>query len=134
MRTLLAAIAVVPVLAWAQAFPSKPIRIVVPYPPGGVDQGTRVMAPKMTELLGKPIVIENRGGANGIIGAEMVARSPADGYTLLFPASSTVVGAPKNTKNVPWDPIKDFAPVSLLYDNLRIITAHPSLGVNSLRE
>ena len=110
------------------------MRVIVPYPPGGVDAGIRVMAPRMNELLGQPLVIENRGGANGVIGAELVARSPADGYTLLFATSSTMVGAVKTMKDVSWDPIKDFTPVSWLYDNLRIITVHSSLPVKSLRE
>jgi tripartite-type tricarboxylate transporter receptor subunit TctC len=133
-RMLLVLALSMPLAAWPQAYPSKPIRMIVPYPPGGVDAGTRVMAPRMGELLGQPIVIENRGGANGVIGAELVARSPADGYTLLFPTSSTMVGAVKTMKEVPWDPLKDFTSISFLYDNLRIITVHASLPVNSLRD
>ena len=91
--------------ALAQSYPQKPIRLVVPYPPGGVDLPARAMVPAMQAALGQPIVVDTRGGANGIIGAEIVARAPADGYTLLFPASSTIVGAAKMTRDIPWDPI-----------------------------
>src|SRR5688572_16303757 len=133
-RSLAAVLLLAPLGALAQAFPAKPIRVVVPFPPGGVDAGIRVMSPKLNELLGQPLVIDNRGGANGTIGSEIVARSAPDGYTLLFVTSSTIVGAAKMMKDVPWDPVKDFAPISYLYDNLRIITAHASLPVNSLKE
>src|SRR4051794_31716485 len=73
------------------AFPSKPIRLVVPFPPGGIDTPARALAQKMSEDLGQPIIVENRAGANGNIGTEFVARSAPDGYTLLFTSSSTMV-------------------------------------------
>jgi tripartite-type tricarboxylate transporter receptor subunit TctC len=95
---VLLAAALLAVPAAAQTFPSKPIRMVVPYPPGGVDAFTRVMVPGMTEALGQPIVVDNRGGANGTIGAELVAREAPDGHTLLFVAASTVIGAVKMMK------------------------------------
>jgi tripartite-type tricarboxylate transporter receptor subunit TctC len=129
-----AAAVIAPLPAGAQAFPAKPIHMVVPYPPGGVDAFARVMTPKMEELLGQSIIVDNRGGANGTIGASLVAREQPDGYTVLFAASSTIIGAPKMMKSVPFDPVKDFSPVSELYSNLRIITVHESVPIKSLRE
>ena len=126
---LLTALAL-PLSATAQSFPSKPIRIVVPYPPGGVDGFTRVMMPRMTEVLGQPIVLENRGGANGAIGAELVAREVPDGHTLLFVASSTVIGAVKMMKDIRFDPIKDFTPISQLALVQFGITAGPASGAH----
>ncbi len=130
---LLAALAML-CCASAQAQTAKPIRLVVPYPPGGLDAAARTMIPKMQAMLGAPIVLDNRGGANGIIGTELVARAAPDGNTLLFPASSTIIGAPKMTKDVPWDPIRDFTPVSYLFDIPRVVTVHASLPVSSLAE
>ena len=118
----------------AQGLGTKPIRMVVPYPPGGIDSQARVMMPKMQALLGQPIVLDNRGGANGIIGAELVARSAPDGNTLLFVAASTMIGAAKTMKDVTWDTVKDFATISDLLNIPRPITVHASLPIYSLRE
>lgn len=118
----------------AQEIRSKPIRMVVPYPPGGIDAAARVMMPRMQEMLGQSIVLDYRGGANGIIGAEIVARSAPDGNTLLFVTANTMIGAVKMTKDLPWDTVKNFTPISDLIEYARIITAHASLPVNSLEE
>src|SRR5438132_784644 len=103
--------------ALAQSFPSKPIRVIVPFPPGGgTDIVARTVTPKMAEILGQPFIIENRAGAGGNIGTEAVAKSPADGYTLLVASASTAI----NTTlfpNLPWDPTRDFAPVVLMVVN-----------------
>ena len=100
--------------ALAQSFPSKPIRVVVPFPPGGgTDIVARTVTPKMAELLGQPFIIENRAGAGGNIGTEAAAKSPADGYTLLVASASTAINTTL-IPNLPWDLSRDFAPVVLM--------------------
>src|SRR5918993_4981843 len=100
--------------ALGQAYPAKPVRVVVPFPPGGgTDLVARTVTPKMAEILGQPFVIENRAGAGGNIGTEVVAKSPPDGYTLLVASASTAI----NTTLVPnlsWSFPRDFAPVVLM--------------------
>ena len=120
--------------ALAQSFPSKPIRVVVPFPPGGgTDIVARTVTPKMAEILGQPFIIENRAGAGGNIGAEVVAKSPADGYTLLVASASTAI----NTtlfKNLSWDLSRDFTPVVLMVVNNHLLAAHPSLPASNVQE
>ena len=100
--------------ALAQAYPSKPVRVIIPFPPGGtLDAVGRQLAQKLGEQTGQAFVIENRPGGNGSIGADAVAKAPADGYTLLFNAS-TFVTAPMTMKSVPYNVVKDFSPVSLV--------------------
>jgi tripartite-type tricarboxylate transporter receptor subunit TctC len=120
--------------AMAQAYPVKPIRIVIPYPSGGIDPSLRLMIPKMTEVLGQQPYVENRPGANGLIGADAVARSAPDGYTLLFVAPSTIISGVLLTKDFNLDPLRDFTPITELYGTLKVLVVHPSLPVNSLRE
>ncbi len=120
--------------AQSPSFPAKPIHLIVPFPPGGIDPAARLMAPKMTELLGQPIVIENRAGANGNIGSESVARAAADGYTLLFSTSSTLITGVFLSKNLPFDPLKDFTPITNLYEPLHALAVHTALPVKSLQE
>ena len=120
--------------ALAQSFPSRPIRVVVPFPPGGgTDVVARTVAPRMSELLGQPIVVENRAGAGGNVGTEAVAKAPADGYTLLVASAATAIN---NTlaKTISWDLAKDFAPVVLLVINQSLLVAHPSVPVSSVKE
>jgi tripartite-type tricarboxylate transporter receptor subunit TctC len=134
MRKLLALLGLVCVNAFAQSFPSKPVRIIVPYPPGGgTDVVARTVAPKMQEALGQPVVVENRAGAGGNIGTEYVAKQPADGYTLLVASASTAINQTL-TKNLPWDAIRDFSPVTLLVLNQSLLVVHPSVPANSVRE
>jgi tripartite-type tricarboxylate transporter receptor subunit TctC len=120
--------------ALAQGYPAKPIRVVVPFPPGGgTDIVARTVTPKMAEILGQPFVIENRAGAGGNIGTDAVAKSPADGYTLLVASASTAI----NTTLVPnlsWDFSRDFAPVVLMVVNNHLLAAHPSVPANNVRE
>ena len=120
--------------ALAQTFPTKPIRVVVPFPPGGgTDIVARTVTPKMAEILGQPFVIENRAGAGGNIGTEAVAKSPADGYTLLVASASSAI----NTTLVPnlsWDLSRDFAPVVLMVVNNHLLAAHPSVPANNVKE
>jgi tripartite-type tricarboxylate transporter receptor subunit TctC len=137
MRPIRAAVFAVLFLALcaarAQTFPAKPVRVIVPFPPGGADITARLLAVKMQEDLGQPVLIDNRAGANGMIGTEAVARSAPDGYTLLFTASSTVVANGYLFKNVPYAP-KDFTPISIVFDAPNVLLAHPSMPVGSLRE
>ena len=118
----------------AQAFPVKPIRVIVPYPPGGVDVLARVVLTEMSKIIGQPVVLENRGGANGIIGADVVARAAPDGYTLLVCASSTLVTSVILTKNVPFDPLKDFTPLGNMYESVQALAVRMALPVDSVRE
>ncbi len=141
MQGMTAIRAVLPVLcalaasvAAAQSYPVKPIRIIVPYPQGGLDPSIRVMTPKLGELLGQPVVIDNRPGANGMIGAELVARSAPDGYSLLYLAPSTMVSGVLLLKEAKIDPVKDFAPVIEFFRATRALAIHGSLPVNNLRE
>jgi tripartite-type tricarboxylate transporter receptor subunit TctC len=118
----------------AQTFPTKPIRLVAPYPPGGIDNYARAVAPKVSEFLGQPVVIDNRAGANGFIGSRHVADSPPDGYTLLFVTASTPVIGIVLTKVAPYDPVKDFTPIINLLDGQSVMVVHPGVPVNSVKE
>ena len=119
----------------AQGYPSKPIRLIVPYPPGGgVDATGRVTGQALTEQLGQPVVVENRAGATGRIGTEIVAKSPADGYTLLLGSGAPNAVIPSVTPNLPYDAIKDFAPISLVGKTDYTLVVHPSLPARSVKE
>ena len=113
--SLVAAIALtVSSLAWSQAYPSKVVRIIVPFPPGGtVDAVARVIAQRLSENLGQQFIVDNRAGAAGTIGSNLVAKSPPDGYTLLVHAS-TFVATPLLMSNVPYNIEKDFTPITNL--------------------
>ena len=118
--------------AWAQ-FPAKPVRIVVPYPPGGgADVVARFLAPKIAEGLGQSVLVENRPGAAGNIGADQVAKSPPDGYTLLL-HTSTVAMSPALGK-LPYDLLRDLAPVAHVAETAMVIAVHPSVPARSLPE
>ena len=117
----------------AQKFPTKSIRMIVPFPPGGSnDILGRFMGQKLGERLGQQVVIDNRGGADGIIGTEIVAKAPADGYTLLI-ISSTYSMNPATYK-LPYDPIKSFTPISLIGTGGNVIAAHPSVPVKNVSD
>jgi tripartite-type tricarboxylate transporter receptor subunit TctC len=117
-----------------QAYPKGPVRMIVPFPAGGgVDAAGRILAQKLTENLGKPFLIENRGGANGNIGTEAAARSPNDGATLLFTGAGFVTN-PSLYRSVPYDPVKDFEPVSLMALGPNVLVVHPSLPVKTVHE
>ena len=119
---------------FAQGYPAKPIRLIVPYPPGGIDQFARVLMPKAAEALGQPIVIDNRGGANGFIGAELLTRTPADGYSLGFMTSATMVGGMVLAANPPFDTVRDFTPVIRVLETLLVMTVSEAVPVNSVPE
>ena len=116
-------------------FPSKPVRIVVPYPPGGpIDIVTRPLAQKLNEVMNNPVVVDNRGGANGIIGIDHVAKSAADGYTLIVGSAGSFAINPNVYAKLPFDVIKDFTPVSLFVTVPELLVVHPSLPVKSVKD
>ena len=119
----------------AQPYPSKPIRLVAPFAPGGaLDLIARGVAAKLAESMGQPVVVENRAGASGALGSEAVARSAPDGYTLLLGATTTHGINPALNPNLPYDPIKDFTPVSLVATIPHALVVNPSLPVNSVQD
>ncbi len=121
-------------MAGAQIYPTKPIRLIIPFPPGGGNDITgRQITAKLSERLGWQIIVENRAGAGSIIGTEMVARSEPDGYTLLMVATA-FTSNPSLKKKVPYDPVKSFTPVVKLSNAPGVLVVHPSLPVNSVKE
>lgn len=117
----------------AQSYPSKPVRVIVPYPPGGgVDVVARVVGRKLSDSLTQPVVVENRGGAAGVLGADIVAKAPPDGYTIGL-MTSTLLMTPALQK-MPYDTAKDFAPIILFATVSNILVVHPSLPVKSLED
>jgi tripartite-type tricarboxylate transporter receptor subunit TctC len=131
---LFAALALIANTAPAQPYPSKPVRVVVPFPPGGgTDIVARTVTPRMAEILGQPFVVENRAGAGGNIGTEAVAKSPADGYTLLVASASTAINTTL-VPNLPWEFSRDFAPVVLMVVNNHLLATHPSVPASNVGE
>ena len=121
--------------AWAQGYPTRPVRIINPFPPGSpVDVVARLVAQKLQESWGQGVVVESKAGAGGTLGAELVARAPADGYTLLVTSASTHVIAPVLRKTLPYDAVKDFVPISLVAYGPTVVVVHPSLPVRTLAE
>ena len=121
--------------AAAQAYPTKPMRLVVPYPPGGpTDFVGRAISARLTELLGQQMVVDNRPGAGTIIGSELIARAAPDGYNLLFGTGGGTFLAPLILPKVPYDPQKDFAPVAMLVISPQVLVVHPGVGANSVKE
>ncbi len=120
-------------LATAQDYPSRPVRLIIPFPPGGSnDVVGRLIAAKLSDRLGKQIVVDNRSGAGGVIGTEVAAKSPPDGYTLLIISMAHAVNPWLYKLN--YDPIKDFAPVGLLAKGANVLVVHPSLPVHTVGE
>ena len=119
----------------AQDYPRQPIKMIVPYAAGGLpDTMTRIMGPQMSQSLGQQVVVENRPGAGGISGTEAVAKSPADGYTLLIADVGQVAINPHLFAKLPYDALKDFAPVSLIGQTSLFLVLHPSVPANSFKE
>ena len=117
-----------------QVYPIKPIRFIVPYPPGGSTTNiARLVGQKLNEAWNQPVIIDNRGGADTIIGTEALAKSPADGYTIILVACTHVINSSLR-QNLPYDAIKDFAAVATLTNTESILVAHPSLAANNLQE
>jgi tripartite-type tricarboxylate transporter receptor subunit TctC len=122
--------------AYSQAYPSKPIRIVVPFAAGGpADITARTIAPRLTELLGPPVIVDDRGGANGVIGAEIVIKSPPDGYTLLQSTSSiTAINMVTYGDKPPYDTLRDLQPLTPVMFTTSLIVLHPSMPAKTLKE
>ncbi|MFN0303743.1 MAG: Bug family tripartite tricarboxylate transporter substrate binding protein [Burkholderiales bacterium] len=122
--------------AFAQsAYPSRPIRLIAPFPPGGSsDVLCRLLAQKLTEGFGQTVVVENRPGASGAIGFEAAAKAPNDGYTIVIGSSSTLATNPHLFKKLPYDPINDFAPVSLVATSPQVLVVHPSVKAANVAE
>jgi tripartite-type tricarboxylate transporter receptor subunit TctC len=118
-----------------QAYPNKPLRLIVPFPAGGgVDAVARVVGQRLAEVLGQHVVIDNRPGSSGIIGAEIAAGAAPDGHTLLFGGSATHGITPHLYKKLPYDPVKDFAPIILLGSAPYLLVVHPSVPAHSVKE
>jgi tripartite-type tricarboxylate transporter receptor subunit TctC len=119
----------------AEPFPTRPVRIVVPFGPGGTsDVVTRVVSPTLTELWGQQVVVDNRPGAGGNIGSELVARAPADGYTLVMATVATHGIGPNLYTKLRFHPVKDFAPISLLASTPSVVIVNPSVPVSSIKD
>ncbi len=132
---MLAAIGTVCTSSMAQNYPSRPVRIIVPFAPGGgSDIFGRTLAVRLSEALGQPVLVENRPGGNTLIGAELAARAAPDGYTLFLSTNGTVAINPSLYKKLPYDPVRDYAPVSLLGVGPNVLVVHPSLPVKSVKE
>jgi tripartite-type tricarboxylate transporter receptor subunit TctC len=135
VRALGVAASVAASTAAAQAYPLKPVRLIVPWSAGsGTDLMSRMLAVKMTEALGQQVIVDNRGGAGATIGSEVAAKSPPDGYTLYIGGSVSMAISPALYGKVAYDPIKDFAPVSLVSQFFNALSVHPSLPAKSVRE
>src|SRR5258708_7192162 len=136
LRTVLAALTLgMCAMAQAQNYPAKPIRIVIPFPPGNTtDIMSRLIAPKMAERLGQQVTLENRPGASGMLGLDYVAKSPADGYTLACVQGGNMVVLPHTSKNVPYDPLKDFAPIAVSTTNYLAIVGNPNAPFKTIGE
>jgi tripartite-type tricarboxylate transporter receptor subunit TctC len=130
----LACALVQPIAALAQAWPAKRVKIIVPYPPGGgTDVTARFLAQKFTEMWGQPVVVENKPGAGGNVGADQVAKSAADGYTLLMMPSNLSIN-PSLFDKTPWDPVKDFAPIGTVASSPIMVGVNAAVPANSIRE
>jgi len=120
--------------AFSQTYPAKPVRMIVPFAPGGpLDIHARIVGQKLSEAWGQAVVIENRGGATGTIGADMVAKAPADGYTVLANASAHVI-VPALMAKLPYDPIRDFAPVTVMGSAPLLLVVTPTLPAKNVKE
>ena len=128
-------LAIVAFAGWAQPYPAKPVRVIVPYPPGGGnDTLGRLFAAKLGERLGQPFLVENRPGAGTMIGTEAAAKSPPDGYTILLSSIATHALSPNLYSRVPYDPIKDFAPITLLGIAPTVLVINQEVPAKSLQE
>ncbi|MGZ8229128.1 MAG: Bug family tripartite tricarboxylate transporter substrate binding protein [Burkholderiales bacterium] len=131
---LLTALSVIASAAQAQAYPVKPVRMIVPFAPGGnTDIIARIVVPGMSKFLGQQIIIENRGGAGSMIGTDVAAKSPPDGYTVLMVSAAHVIN-PAMVKKLPFDPVRSFAAISKVADVPSALVVHPSLPVKSVKQ
>src|SRR6186997_1686100 len=135
-RRILALLAALALAGVAHAqYPTKPVRIVVPYPAGGTsDILARSIGQKLQELWGQPVIVDNKPGATGNVGAEIVAKSPPDGYTLMLADIGSLAISPSVFSNLPFDPVKDFAPVIMVAYSPHLLVVHPSVPAKDARE
>ena len=132
---IVAAAMLVSCTGWTQTYPAKPVRLVVPQAPGGGnDTIARLIGQKLSQTLKQQVLVDNRAGAGGLIAAEHVAKSPPDGYTLLLGNVATLAIIPNVQKKIPYDPLKDFEPVSLIATAPLLVVVHPSLPVTSVKQ
>ncbi|MGZ8211541.1 MAG: Bug family tripartite tricarboxylate transporter substrate binding protein [Burkholderiales bacterium] len=135
LLTLVFSVAVTPTTGWAQGFPYKPVRLVSPFPPGGgSDAVARVLAQALSEQLEQQVIVDARGGAAGMIGTDAVAKAPADGYTLLLGNLSPQSILPATKKKLPYNPVKDFTPISMVAVADYALAIHPSLPARNPRD
>ncbi|MCC7081426.1 MAG: tripartite tricarboxylate transporter substrate binding protein [Burkholderiales bacterium] len=121
--------------AAAQNYPTRPIRLIVPYAPGGnIDITARTISPGLSEVLGTSVVVDNRAGASGQIGVDLVAKSPPDGYTLVVGSTGTITGAPSLFPKLPYDPVRDLVGISTVTDVPLVIVVHPSMRARDMKE
>jgi tripartite-type tricarboxylate transporter receptor subunit TctC len=133
-RILIAALCLLGASVQAQNYPTGPVRVVVPFPPGGGnDSMGRILAQKLTESFGKQFVVDNRGGANGMVGSEIVAKAPKDGYTLMVNGANFVT-SPSLYAKPTYDPIRNFEPISLLAFAPNVLVVHPSVPAKNVKE
>ena len=135
MKRLFTALLFCPLAAFSQSYPAKPIRLMVPFPPGGsTDIVARIVAQKLGAQLGQSLVIENRGGAGGTLGTAVVAKAAPDGYLLTVGSTSTHVVAPSVYQKLEYDPVKDFAPIGLMAVSPYLLVVNPGVQARSLKE
>jgi tripartite-type tricarboxylate transporter receptor subunit TctC len=120
--------------AGAQIYPAKPVRIIVPFAPGGVDVTARLIADRLTAALGQPFIVENRPGAGGSVGAKVAVSSDPDGYTLMFSTPGPVVVSPLINRNAGYDTLKNFAPVAMVSQSPLLLVVHPSVPAKTVKE
>src|SRR6476659_235056 len=134
-HVLLACLCLAAALASAQTYPSRPLKLVVPFPPGGsTDIFARPIAQKLSEALKQQVVVENRGGAGGTIGADAVAKSPPDGYTLLMGHIGTLAVNPSLYPDLAYDPVRSFAPVTLIARVPNVLVVNPAVPAHDVRQ
>jgi tripartite-type tricarboxylate transporter receptor subunit TctC len=135
MKKLLWLFLLAAAVAHAQPYPNRPVRIVIPFPPGNTtDIMSRLIAPKMSERLGQQVIVENRPGASGMLGLDYVAKSAPDGYTIACVQGGNMVVLPHTSKNIPYDPLKDFAPIAVSTTNYLAIVANPNAPFKTIGE
>jgi len=135
IRIFLSAVLCLPLLAAAQAWPSRPVRMLVPFPPGGgVDFAARILGRHLSERLGQPVVIENRAGANGIIALDALKQAAPDGYTICAASNGPLVINPFLYVKLPYDPVRDFTAIGKMVDFPLLLVTHPSVPANSVQE
>jgi tripartite-type tricarboxylate transporter receptor subunit TctC len=133
LGALLAAFA--PAAALAQTYPSRPIRLIVPFPPGGsTDTYARILGPRLADAVGQQVVIDNRAGAGGALGAELAAKAPADGYTIWIGQTANLAIGPALRKNSAYDPVRDFAPLTLVQKASSVLVVSPGSPIKSLKD